>query len=149
MEVKTILAATLVTIAMFTAGLGIVRYRENTTMSATFLMTEYADDGTVERTSNIVRVFNRRGDWSSVQSWPGKDWTQHSSHGFAAPRVDLGTDAVAEQKEFLGYSAIVLHSRRNEVWYCPSLNLILKDVLYTDETKKTVMVVTEAVEIKN
>jgi hypothetical protein len=66
------------------------------------------------------------------------------------PRNDsLASFPDAPKKEILGRTVVVLSDKRSDAWYDPSLDQFLKVILYTDETRKTVQVVDEAVEIKD
>ena len=55
----------------------------------------------------------------------------------------------APREEILGRTVVVLFDRNSEAWYDPSTHQFLKNILYTDETRQTVHVVIEAVEIKD
>jgi hypothetical protein len=145
---KRILLVTLVIVGSFSGGLAISEYRQRAAMIINYTMTEYDEDGTIFASSNIVRVCNRRGDWSETQIFP--DGRLHTASGkWTPPDKSLASFPDARREEILGRTVVVLFDRRAEFWYDPSLHQNLKDILYTDETRQTVRAVIEAVEIKD
>ena len=141
---KRILVVALVIIGSFTGGLAISEYRQRAAMIINYRITEYDDDGTILAESKSVRVCNRRGEWTETQILPdGKLWT---AGGKVTPRNLTFPDA--PRAEILGRTVAVVFDRRSEMWFDPSTQQILKDVIYKDETRQTVETVIEAVEIK-
>ena len=145
---KRILAVTLFIVGSFTGGLAISEHRQRAWMTIHYDMTEYNDDGTIYDTSKVVRVCNRRGEWSETQiSSNGKLWP---SHGKVTPRDEsLASFPDAPRKEVLDRTVVVLSDKRSDFWYDPSLHQMLKIILYKDETRQTVWMVMEAVEVKD
>lgn len=145
---KGIAVVTLVIVGSFTGGLAISRYRQNAAITIDYTLTEYNDDGTISDSSKIVRIFNRRGEWSETQIF--SNGKLRTANGKVTPREEsLNSFPNAPRKEILGRPVVVLSDRRTEAWYDPSLHDFLKNVLYTDDTKQTVRTVVEAVEIKD
>jgi hypothetical protein len=139
---------TLLIVGSFAGGLGISEYRQRAAITIHYDVTEYNDDGTISDTSKIVRVCNRRGEWYNTQILANGNL--RPSHGKVTPRNDsLASFPNAPKKEILGRTVVVLSDKRSDAWYDPSLDQFLKFILYTDETRKTVQVVDEAVEIKD
>jgi len=145
---KGIVVVTLVIVGSFTGGLAIGRYRQSAAITVNYTLTEYNEDGTISDSSKIVRIFNRRGEWSETQIFAnGK---LRTAHGNVTPHEEsLNSFPNAPRKEILGRPVVVLSDRRTDAWYDPSLHDFLKNVLYTDDTKQTVRAIVEAVEIKN
>lgn len=144
---KQILAVTLLIVGSFTGGLAISEYRQRAWMTIHYDMTEYNDDGTIYDTSKIVRVCNRRGEWSETHiSSKGK---LMPSHGKVTPRDESLEFPDAPRTEILDRTVLVLSDKRSDVWVDPSLHQFLKIILYNDETRQTVLMVVEAVEIKD
>jgi|SRR5215216_563110 len=144
---KRILVAALVIVGSFSGGLAISEYRQRAPIIIHYTMTEYDEDGTIFASSKIVRVCNRRGDWSETQTLPN-DRLHTASGKWTPPEESLASFPDARREEILGRTVVVLFDRRAEFWYDPSLHQILKDILYTDETRQTVRAIAEAVEIK-
>lgn len=144
---RRILIVTLVVVGSFAGGLAISKYRQSKAITINYTLTEYNDDGTISDSSKMVRIINGE-EWSETQILSnGKLWT---SHGKLPPREDsLAFFPDSPRKEILGRTVVVLSERRTEAWYDPSLHDFLKNILYTDESHKTVRAVREAVEIKN
>lgn len=143
---KRFLIVVLVVVGSFTAGMAINRYRQSfaaTTIS--FSVMEYNDDGSIASTGKIVRVFNTNGDWSETQVLPNGQL--RTSSGKVRPG-GAKYPADSPKAEILGRPVVILTDRRSEFWYDPVLDDFLKRILYTDESRKTVQVVVEAVEIK-
>lgn len=145
---KRILVVTLIIVGSFTGGLAISAYRQRAWMTIHYDVTEYNEDGTIYDTSKIVRVCNRRGEWSQTQILSnGKLWP---SHGKVTPRDhSLASFPDAPRKAILDRTVVVLSDKRSDFWYDPSLHQNLKVILYNDETRQTVLMVQEAVEIKD
>jgi hypothetical protein len=145
---KQILIVTLIIVGSFTVGLAISEYRQRAAITIHYDITEYNDDGTISDTSKIVRVCNRRGDWYETQILANGNL--RPSHGKVTPRDEsLASFPEAPRKEILGRTVVVLSDRRSDVWYDPSLHQLLKIILYTDDTRQTVQMVRDAVEIKD
>jgi hypothetical protein len=143
---KQILIVALVIVGSFTAGLAINRYRQSATATTiNFNVTEYNDDGSIASTSKIVRVFSSSGEWSESQAFPNGQIK--TARGKVEPdRLKIPADSPTA--EVLGRPVVILNDRRSEFWYDPVLKDFTKRILYTDETRKHVQVVDEAVEIK-
>lgn len=144
---KRILLVALIIVGSFSGGLAISEYRQRAAIIIHYTMTEYDEDGTVLSSSKSVRVCNRRGEWSETHILPnGK---LHTASGKVTPREDrFASFPDAPREEILGRSVTVWFDRNVEVWHDASLDQLLKHILYTDETRQTVWVVIEAVEIK-
>lgn len=145
---KRILVVTLLIVASFSGGLAISEYRQRAAITINYTVTEYNEDGTISDTSKIVRVCNRRGEWSDTQILANGNL--RASNGKVTPRDEsLASFPDAPRKEILDRTVVVLSDKRSEAWYDPSLHQFLKTIVYTDETRQTVRAVIEAVEIKN
>jgi hypothetical protein len=138
----------LLIVASFSGGLAISEYRQRAAITINYTVTEYNEDGTISDTSKIVRVCNRRGEWSDTQILANGNL--RASNGKVTPRDEsLASFPDAPRKEILDRTVVVLSDKRSEAWYDPSLHQFLKTIVYTDETRQTVRAVIEAVEIKN
>ena len=145
---KRILVVTLLIVGSFTGGLAISEYHQRAAITIHYDVTEYNDDGTISDTSKIVRVCNRRGEWYETQIL--SNGNLRPSKGKVTPRnQSLASFPDAPRKEILGRTVVVLSDKRSDAWYDPSLHQFLKIILYTDETRQTVQMVSEAVEIKD
>ena len=144
---KRILLVALVIVGSFSIGLAISEYRQRAAIVIHYTITEYNEDGTIYDSSKSVRVCNRRGEWTETQVLSNGEL--HTASGKVTPRDEsLASFPDAPREEILGRTVVVLFGRRTEFLYDPSLHQILKDTLYTDETRQTVRAVIEAVEIK-
>jgi len=144
---KRILVVTLLIVGSFSGGLAISEDRQRAWMTIHYDITEYNDDGTIYDTAKIVRICNRHGEWSATQiSSNGKLWP---SHGKVTPRDESLAFPDAPRTEILDRTVLVLSDKRSDFWVDPSLHQFLKIILYTDETRQTVLMVMEAVEIKD
>jgi hypothetical protein len=145
---KRVLMLALIIVGSFSGGLAISEYRQRAAVVINYTITEYNEDGSIFASSKSVRVCNRRGDWSETQMF--SNGNLHTASGKVTPRDEsLATFPDAPREEILGRTVVVLFDRRTEFWYDPSLHQVLKNILYTDETRQTVQAVIEAVEIKN
>lgn len=145
---KRMLLVSLLIVGSFTGGLAISEYRQRAAITIHYDITEYNEDGTISGTSKVVRVCNRRGEWSETQIFP--NGSLRATNGKVTPRDEsLASFLDAPRKEILGRTVVVLSDKRSDMWYDPSLHQELKNILYTDETRQTVRVVIEAVEIKD
>lgn len=143
---KQILIVALVIVGSFTAGLAINQYRQSATATIiNFNVTEYNDDGSIASTYKTVRVFSSSGAWSESQIFPNGQ-IKTSSGKVEPDRLKIPADSPTAQ--VLGRPVVILNDRRSEFWYDPVLKDFTKRILYTDETRKHVQVVDEAVEIK-
>jgi hypothetical protein len=144
---KRILIIALIVVGSFSGGLAVSEYRQRAAIVINYTITEYDEDGTIFALSKSVRVCNRRGEWTETQILPNGDL--HTASGkVTPPNKTLASFPDARREEILGRTVAVVVDRRAELWYDPSLNQILKNILYTDETRQTVRAVIEAVEIK-
>ena len=141
---KRILLVAVVIVGSFGSGLALNQYRQSAAIVIHFTMTEYNDDGSILASSKTVRVCNRRGDWIETQIFP--DGNLKTASGKVTPRNLTFPDAPRE--EILGRKVAVVFDRKAEMWFDPSTQQILKDIVYADETRQTVRMVIEAVEIK-
>jgi hypothetical protein len=138
----------LLIVGSFSGGLAISEYRQRAAITIHYDVTEYNEDGTISDTSKIVRVCNRRGEWSETQILANGNL--RTSNGKVTPRNEsLASFPDSPRKEILDRTVVVLSDKRSDVWYDPSLHQFLKVILYTDETRHTVRMVEEAVEIKD
>lgn len=145
---KRILAVVLFIVGSFTGGLALSEYRQRAAIVIHNKMTEYNEDGTIFAESKSVRVCNRRGEWTETQIFA--DGNLRTASGKVTPRNEsLASFPDAPRQEVLGRTVVVVFDRRAEMWYDPELHQILKNILYTDETRQTVDLVIEAVEIKD
>lgn len=145
---KRILAVSLIIAGAFSAGLALSEYRQRAATVIHYTMTEYNEDGTVYDTSKSVRVCNRRGEWTETQIFANGN--MRTGNGKVTPRNEsLASFPDAPRKEILDRTIVVVFDRRAEMWYDPELHQVLKDILYTDETRQTIEFVREAVEIKD
>ena len=145
---KRILVVTLLIVGSFSGGLALSEYRQRAAIIINYKMTEYNDDGTILASSKSVRVCNRRGEWTETQIFA--DGNLRTANGKVTPRNEsLASFPNAPREEILGRTVVVLFDRRAEAWYDQSTHQFLKNILYTDETRQTVEVVIEAVEIRD
>jgi hypothetical protein len=145
---KRMLLVSLVIVGSFNGGLAISEYRQRAAITIHYDVTEYNDDGTISDKSKVVRVCNKRGEWYETQILANGNL--RPGHGKVTPREEsLASFPDAPRKEVLDRTVVVLFDRRAEAWYDPSLHQFLKTILYTDETRQTVQMVEEAVEIKD
>jgi hypothetical protein len=145
---KRILIVALIIVGSFSGGLAISEHRQRAAIVINYTINEYDEDGSIFASSKSVRVCNRRGDWSETQMF--SNGNLHTASGkWTPPNESLATFPDAPRQEILGRTVVVLFDRRTEFWYDPSLHQILKDILYTDETRQTVLAVIEAVDIKD
>ena len=145
---KRIIVVALVLIGSFGSGLALSEYRQRAAIVIHYTMTEYNEDGTIYASSKSVRVCNRRGDWTETQIFA--DGNLRTASGKVTPRnLSLASFPDARREEILGRTVAVVFDRRSEMWFDPSTQQILKDILYTDETRQTVRLEIEAVEIKD
>ena len=145
---KRIVMLVLSIVGSFSGGLAISEYRQRAAIVINYTITEYDEDGSIFASSKLVRVCNRRGDWSETQMFPNGNL--HTASGKGIPLNEtLPSFQDAPREEILGRTVVVLFDRRTEFWYDPSLHQILKNILYTDETRQTVLAVIEAVNIKD
>jgi hypothetical protein len=142
------LLVSLLIVGSFTGGLAISEYRQRAAITIHYDITEYNEDGTISGTSKVVRVCNRRGEWSETQIFANGNL--RTGNGKVTPREEsLNSFPDSQRKEILDRTVVVLFDKRSEAWYDPSLHQFLKSILYTDETRQTVRAVIEAVEIKD
>ena len=145
---KRILLVALVIGGSFSGGLALSEYRQRAAIVIHYKLTEYNEDGTIHDSSKSVRVCNRRGEWTETQIL--SNGNLHTASGKVTPRNEsLASFPDAPREEILGRTVAVVFTRRAELWYDPELHQILKNILYTDETRQTVDLVVEAVEIKD
>ena len=145
---KRIMVMALVTIGSFTGGLAISEYRQRAAIIIHYTITSYNEDGTILDSSKAVWVGNRRGEWTETQIFANGNL--HTASGKVTPPDEsLASYSDAPREEIMGRTVVVLFDRRSEAWYDPSLHQCLKTVIYNDETRQTVRLVIEAVEIKD
>ena len=145
---KRMLLVILLVVGSFTGGLALNRCRQRAVININYDVTEYNDDGTISDTSKVVRFCNRGGEWYETQILANGNL--RPSRGNVTPRDEsLASFQDAPRKQILGRTVVVLSDRRSDVWYDPSLHQLLKVILYTDDTRQTVQMVDEAVEIKD
>ena len=145
---KRISVVTLLIVGSFTGALAISEYRQLAATTINYTVTEYNEDGTISDSSKVVRFCNTRGEWSETQIFA--DGHLSAANGKVTPRNEsLTSFPDSPRKQILDRTVVVLFDRRSEAWYDPSLHQFLKNILYTDETRQTVRVVIEAVEIKD
>lgn len=145
---KRILVVILLVVGSFTGGLALNRCRQRAVINIKYDVTEYNDDGTISDTSKVVRFCNRGGEWYETQILANGNL--RPSRGNVTLRDEsLASFPDAPRKEILDRTVVVLSDKRSDAWYDPSLHQLLKTILYTDETRKTVQMVQEATEIKD
>lgn len=145
---KRIIVVALIVIGSFGSGLALSEYRQRAAIVIHYTMTQYNEDGTTYEWSKSVRVCNRRGEWTETQFFP--DGNLRTASGKVTPRnLTFASFPNAPREEILGRTVAVVFDRRSEMWFDPSTQQILKDIRYTDETRQTIDVVFEAVEIKD
>lgn len=143
---RKILVVILVVVGSFTGGLAISKYRQGATTTITYTLTEYNEDGAIASSSKIVRVSNRDGEWSQTQVLANGQLKTAS--GKVRPD-GLKVPADSPRAEILGRPVVIVSDKRTEAWYDPAIRDFLKEVLFTDESRQTVLAVLEADEIKN
>jgi hypothetical protein len=111
---KQILVVTLVIMGSFAGGLAISKYRQSAAITINYTLTEYNEDGTISDSSKIVRVCNRRGEWSQTQIF--SNGGLRTSHGAVTPQDGLVVPANSPRKEMLGRTVVVLSDKRTEAW---------------------------------
>jgi len=145
---KPILLVAIVIVVSFGSGLALSEYRQRAAIVIHYTMWEYNDDGTSYEWSKSVRVCNRRGEWTETQIF--NDGNLRTASGKVTPRnLSFASFPDARREEILGKTVAVVFDRKAEMWFDPSTQQILKDIVYTDETRQTVSFVIEAVEIKD
>ena len=145
----------LLAVAVVSAGLIAGRARPNqkrtsvTPSTIVFTFTEYGTDGSVVGVSRITRQQFSAGTWKNRQELP--DGTFRESSGgitpgnLVAPAEYRAHTTDRLQDSVLGYSVVIQLDARQQAWYSPELDTLLKHVTYDKDG--TLADVLEAVEI--
>lgn len=142
--------------AVVTTGLIVGWARPNTKRTSVtpstivYTFTEYGTDGSVVGVSRMTRKQFSDGTWKTRQELP--DGTFRNSSGRITPG-NLVTPAEYRahttdrvQDSVLGYNVVIYLDARQQAWYSPELDTLLKHVIYDKDG--TLADVLEAVEIK-
>jgi hypothetical protein len=131
------------------------RYQRRTSWPAVMIVlrqTEYGLDGEVLRSVKIIRQQHNDGTWEEDVGNRGNGKSQRSTGQVdvsQVPTVQEYERAAAEtgrpEAQLLGYRVFIQKDAREEFWYAPELDAVLKAVRYNDDG--SVSFVIEAVSV--
>jgi hypothetical protein len=134
------------------ADAGIERRSSMPPVTVVSLVTDYGTDGSILGRYRKVRRQYADGSWKTHMDNPWNGQTYESSGRVDPKKVPTAGDfanratALGRPVDYvLGYQVFVQKEARYEVWYCPQLGTILKEVFYNKDG--TLADVTEAIEI--
>lgn len=134
------------------AGAGTTRRSSMPPVTVVFSVTDYGTDGSILARYRRIRHQYADGSWKIHQDNPRGGQPFNSSGRVDPKKVPTADDfanhatALGRPVDYvLGYQVFVQKEARYDVWYCPELGTILKEVFYDKDG--SLDSVTEATEI--
>ena len=115
-------------------------------------LTEYGSDGEVLNTRKLVRYQHGNGTWENHMDDRGNGTPFRSSgrvNPSTRPTVEEYARAAADfgrpEAQFLGYRVFIQKDERDEFWYAPDLDAMLKEIRYNKDG--SISDITEAISV--